>query len=795
MRRTAVYCLVGCLSFAGGILAFWLIQPRDSEIHNAAARPEYTEPCKVDEEPADFDVQIDDIPTGGGKRRQSHGGLTIVYPLNGTLFPPEIIAPTLDWIDGNAESDTWLVTVEFQDGAQGIRTLARSNEWTPSEEQWEEIKWHSREKPATVTVSGIDRHQPKQIISNDSVSIRTSQDEVGAPLFYREVNLPFIDAVKDPTRIRWRFGPISSPRPPVILEKLPVCGNCHSFSANGEILGMDVDYANTRGSYVITQVAEKMSLATSDVITWNDYKKEDQELTLGLLSQVSPNGRYVVSTVKDRSVFAPKDGLAFSQIFFPVKGILCIYDRQTREFRELPGADDRHYVQSNPVWSPDGKYITFARSESYELKRKPYGGKALLSREDVVEFVEDGRPFRFDLYQIPFNDGKGGEPKPLEGASHNGLSNYFARYSPNGKWIVFCKAKNYMLLQPDSELYIIPATGGKARRLRCNTYLMNSWHSWSPNSRWLVFSSKANSPYTQLFLTHIDDDGRSTPPVVLSHFTDLDRAANIPEFVNVDSDAIQKIHEQFLDDNSYVRAGDQFYKARDYDNAIEKYEMALDLNPDNLEAHLKLTLLYFGKGMDEQRKTHHARARALCKTHPGDAYHAAVWLMSEKRYAEVAFCLSMVLDEASHDLIDKQLLVEMHHKLGVALCYGNAFEKSAAHLSEAVRLDPDDAEHHYRLALALACQGNEGTFQEALEHYEKAKSLQPDIQESALLHRVFATRYAQAGQSEEAVAAATRALDLARADGDQKSLSGIKQELQLYRQGRQLPHSDGPDSR
>ena len=69
-----------------------------------------------------------------------------------------------------------------------------------------------------------------------------------------------------------------------------------------------------------------------------------------------------------------------------------------------------------------------------------------------------------------------------------------------------------MLLMPDSELYIIPSEGGEARRLRANPSRMNSWHSFSPNGRWLVFSSKAFTPYTQLFLTHFDEQGRSTPP-------------------------------------------------------------------------------------------------------------------------------------------------------------------------------------------------------------------------------------------------------------------------------------------
>ena len=77
---------------------------------------------------------------------------------------------------------------------------------------------------------------------------------------------------------------------------------------------------------------------------------------------------------------------------------------------------------------------------------------------------------------------------------------------------------------------------------------MNSWHSFSPNGKWLVFASKAYSDYTQLCLTHIDENGHSTHPVLLSHMTAPDRAANIPEFVNAQPKAIATIHEQFLDD-------------------------------------------------------------------------------------------------------------------------------------------------------------------------------------------------------------------------------------------------------
>ena len=69
------------------------------------------------------------------------------------------------------------------------------------------------------------------------------------------MNLPFGSAVKDPTQIRWRFGEVSSlQRPPIVLEKLPVCGNCHSFSKSGRVLGMD-----SEGNYQVIKAQAPMA--------------------------------------------------------------------------------------------------------------------------------------------------------------------------------------------------------------------------------------------------------------------------------------------------------------------------------------------------------------------------------------------------------------------------------------------------------------------------------------------------------------------------------------------------------
>ena len=709
----------------------------------------------------------------------AYASLKIDSPLDETLFPPEIVPPTFRWSD-NSGSELWLVSISFKDNEDRINTITNERKWIPESRQWESIKKRSLEKDAEITILGVKRGISTKIVSAGRIRIRTSKDEVGAPVFYREVNLPFIDAVKDPSRIRWRFGDVASTQqPPIVLENLPVCGNCHSFSEQGDILAMDVDYANSKGSYVITHTAKEMVLATSDIITWNDYRKEDGEQTFGLLSQVSPDGRFVVSTVKDKSVFVPMPPLAFSQLFFPVKGILCTYDRQDSTFKSLPGADDPQYVQSNPAWSPDGRYIVFARAKAYDLKDTEGQGKVLLTREECREFTEDGKPFLFDLYRIPFNEGKGGEPEPVEGASNNGLSNYFAKYSPDGKWIVFCRAKSYMLLQPDSELYIIPAEGGKARRLRANTGRMNSWHSFSPNSKWLVFSSKAYSDYTQLCLTHIDPNGNSSPAVLLENFTAPDRAANIPEFVNAKSGAIKKIREDFLNDYSFVRAGNEFFKAGDTDNAIQEYQHALELNPNNAEAHLKLGFLFYNaKHQYKQGMEHYNLA---LKANPNDprVHHDLGMALLHQRQFDLAIKHLSVALRGMPDGLDKQYNpVNMNLSLALAFFYSGRSAEAIPHFSQVIQRDPNNAQAHYWLSIAMADQKD---LDGSLEHYQAAVKLRPEIDKSATLHYLLAMNYAERRRFNEAVLSAEKALSLASAAGDVKYAQQISKFLEQYK--------------
>ena len=591
-------------------------------------------------------------PKSGQDASAAHlASITIDYPLDGSIFPPEITPPTFIWRDAAENATRWRIDIAFADGSAEMhfqsagerlaigeidqRCVSPTNElpkltpeqaeahtWIPEAGAWEAIKKHSVAGRAIVTIRGFSREDAQHAVSSGRVTIRTSKDPVGAPIFYRDVPLMPSETEKGIIKplapdalhlVQWRLRDIGKPESRVVLREMPTCANCHSFSLDGKTMGMDLDGpANNKGLYAIVPVKPEMSIRNQDVISWSSLWDETASSSrIGFMSQVSPDGRYVLTNYRGQTKELSNGYFTvnfkdyrFLQVFYPTRSIVAWYNRATGRKQPLPGADDPRYVQTNAVWSPDGKYVVFVRAEA----KDPYppGNKMPEHANDPEE-----PQIQYDLYRIPFNDGKGGPPAPIAGASHNGMSNSFPKVSPDGRWIVFVKCRNAQLMRPDSQLYIVPAAGGVARRMRCNTSLMNSWHSFSPNGRWLVFSSKSRSPYTQMFLTHLDEAGNDSPAILIDNSTAANRAVNIPEFVNIPPDGMMKIDVPAAESYRLFDLASDLTAKGQLEAAIAEWKKVLELDPLNAKAQSNLGVALEWQGNLAEGMTHLQKAQEI----------------------------------------------------------------------------------------------------------------------------------------------------------------------------------------
>ncbi len=779
--------------------------------------------------------------------------ITVDYPAQGSVFPPEITPPTFLWRDAAESATSWAIDISFADRAPGIHmkapgermrigeidpeAVSHNNElpkltpeqaaahtWTPDAETWAVIKKRSVESPATVAITGFRDGDLKQPASGGQVTIQTSRDPVGAPVFYRDVPLMPNQGAKGVIRplapesiglIKWRLRYLDEPRSRVVMQRIETCANCHSFSADGKTLGLDVDGpANDHGLYALIPVSAQTSIRTQDVIKWPTVRDAKiPRLRSAFMSRISPDGRYVLSTIDDPDAVRRAAGRTlqdkyyvanfldyrFLQVFYPTRGILGWYDRETRRLEPLPGANDPRYVQAGGVWSPDGKYIVFQKAEA----KTPYPPGVPLAR-----YANDPNEaqIQYDLYRIPFNEGRGGTPEPIVGATANGMSNSFPKVSPDGRWIVFVEARNGMVMRPDGKLYIVPSAGGQARLMNCNTPLMNSWHTFSPNGRWLAFSSKSRSPYTQLYLTHIDANGNDTPPILVDNTTAANRAVNLPEFANIPRGGLETIDPVATKIYAMENEALELMKRTQYAEAIPEWRKAMEDDPADGEAHFNL-----GYALSQTGDLPGALAeyRKACDLSPDDPVVFANFALAlaqdgkpdeaivnyrksldlNPANAAVEADLGTLLSEKGDTAEGLEHLrkavalspeaAEAHSKLAAALVKAGQSAEATAHLEKAVALAPDSVEYRFSFAYVL---GRAGRFTDAIPQLQKAIELSGGRDWQC--YDMLGTVYNKVGRSEDAIQAGRRALDLAVADHNEELARTLRDKLASYEQSK-----------
>lgn len=443
-------------------------------------------------------------PTVYRERRPSRL-LRISYPPDGAVFPANLCRPYLEWED--EVNDVWQVSIEIDGlGAQWSAITSARRCRVPLR-VWRTVCRQAVDRDARVQVLGARRsdwRRPPH--ASAPVRVRVAREPADEYIVYRLVTPPFSGQSTPDTLVR-HIGSLDTR--PFLLSRGRYCFNCHTFSSNdahGGKLAIQSRYmAGTSHPLRIYFGIYDMGRQQGRKI------KLPFEIQMTTFSAWSPDGSKLATSANQQVGALAPVVFETQNVSMPTSDI-AVYDSDANSAYLLPGACAPGRVEVYPRWTPDGQAIVFSAADKPAYRT----------------------PVQFDLQVVPFNAGRGGEPRDVAGASHNGKSNYFARFSPDGKWLSFCQCDAGSLMKSSSDIWLMPADLREPPRpMECNAArAADSWHSWSSNSRWLVFASKRDDGiYARLYLTHIDDAGRASPAVRLPVAKQPLACFNIPEFV------------------------------------------------------------------------------------------------------------------------------------------------------------------------------------------------------------------------------------------------------------------------
>jgi len=254
---------------------------------------------------------------------------------------------------------------------------------------------------------------------------------------------------------------------------------------------------------------------------------ENVDLKIGYNSW-HPSKKLVAYSINKVVQFVNSAGGEFREVF-DLDSMIAYYVRGQRKVKTADVISSKDRQETYPCFSPDGKYLYFC--------------SAPMLWEDEKE-LPPGRykEMKYDIVRVSYDvdSDKWGQVETVVPASMTGGSNLLPRISPDGRWLVFCRADYgcFPSHSPSSDLWIADLEGGeiKARRLGINSEASESWHSFSSNNRWVAFSTKRrNGTFTRSYIAHLDSSGNASKPFLIpmkdpQYFDTCRDGFSVPEF-------------------------------------------------------------------------------------------------------------------------------------------------------------------------------------------------------------------------------------------------------------------------
>ena len=246
----------------------------------------------------------------------------------------------------------------------------------------------------------------------------------------------------------------------------------------------------------------------------------------------------------------------------------------------------------------------------------------------------------------------------------------------------------------------------------------------------------------------------------------LSEIGRLPEAIEHYEKAIE-INPNYAE--AYNNLGNALTNSGRGGEAIERFERALTRRPDYPSAHNNLAAALAQLGRVQEALDHYGEAIRL-KQNYTETHNNLGGLLSETGHLEEAIA------HHRRALSIKPDYAEAHSDLGNALTKQGSTAEAVAEFERALKLKPDFAEAHSNLGVILV---QAGKLSEAAEHFRHAVRLKPGYLEAQINLVVVHERL---NQMPEAIAAAQKALEIARAQGRAEQAANIEAWLRLHGQ-------------
>jgi Tol biopolymer transport system component len=211
----------------------------------------------------------------------------------------------------------------------------------------------------------------------------------------------------------------------------------------------DATTATASDSVKTPETSPETTAATADEIIFSSLSGNQ-----GIIYICNPDGSNLQKLIEDGINTSPSWNMQHTKIIFnsldPASGVgaLYIYEIKSKSMTQLL----KGFSPRDPSFGPDGNTIVFA------------------------DFVEDGSE-NAEIYTI------GIDGSNLTKLTDNPARDYFPKYSPDGKTIVFSSERDGNI-----QLYTINSNGGNAKRLMKNGFTDNCGN-FSPDGLNIIFNS------------------------------------------------------------------------------------------------------------------------------------------------------------------------------------------------------------------------------------------------------------------------------------------------------------------